>query len=143
MSYKNHNFILRFLINSVGAAFILLATLSYAQTPLASVSLAWNPSSDPGTVGYKLYYGTSSGNYTGSVNVGGATTTTLPALKPGATYYFVVTAYNAFGIESLPSNETSYHDKVSSVPVIVRAPQISSQQRPAIRSPMNIRSLRR
>jgi hypothetical protein len=38
-------------------------------------------------------------------NVPGAT---IPDLKPGRKYYFAVTAYNAFGMESLPSNEAKF-----------------------------------
>lgn len=37
----------------------------------STVSLGWNPVFD--TSGYKLYYGTSSGNYTGSADLGNAT----------------------------------------------------------------------
>ena len=57
--------------------------------------------------GYKIYYGTASGNYTQTVSVAGASTTqwTL-ALAPG-TYYFAMTALDASGGESSRTNEVS------------------------------------
>jgi len=54
--------------------------------------------------GYKLYYGTSSRNYSNNINVGMVTSYTVSGLAPG-TYYFTVTAYDASGNESGFSNE--------------------------------------
>lgn len=54
--------------------------------------------------GYKVYYGTSSGNYTDSIDVGNVTTYTIDKLSPG-TYYFAVTAYDIWGNESVRSDE--------------------------------------
>jgi hypothetical protein len=73
-----------------------------------SVNLAWSASPDPSATGYKVYYGATSGNYTNSLDVGNSTTAIIPGLTAGATYYFVVVAYDASGLESLPSNEVSY-----------------------------------
>jgi hypothetical protein len=66
--------------------------------------------------GYKVYYGISCGNYTNMKFVetayckdtGGKTECTfiVEGLEPG-TYYFAVTAYNSFGIESDFSNEVN------------------------------------
>ncbi len=56
--------------------------------------------------GYKIYYGTSSGNYTTILNVGNVTTYTISNLTPG-TYYFAVTAYDTQNLESTYSNEVS------------------------------------
>ena len=79
-----------------------------------SVSLIWEPPTinDDGTpltdlAGYKIYYGTSPGDYTRRIDVGIETTQfTVKGLKPG-TYYFVVTAYNVTRNESGYSNEVS------------------------------------
>jgi hypothetical protein len=64
-----------------------------------------------GLAGYKIYYGTASGNYMGSINVVGKNSTSMPAATltstvpaPG-TYYIAVTAYDSSGIESDYSNE--------------------------------------
>jgi len=74
----------------------------------ATVALAWDPpSSGAGIAGYRVYYGTSSGSYSQTINVGSTTTATVWNLAPGKTYYFVVTDYNSLGLESGASNEVS------------------------------------
>lgn len=55
--------------------------------------------------GYKLYYGTSSGVYTISVDVGNVASSLVTGLTSGTTYYFVVTAYDTIGNESGYSTE--------------------------------------
>jgi hypothetical protein len=74
----------------------------------AATTLAWNASSGVVT-GYRIYYGTSQGNYPLSVEVGNITQYPLSnlSLQVGTTYYFIVKAYNDAG-ESGPSNEESY-----------------------------------
>ena len=59
------------------------------------------------TTGYMLLIGPSSGNYTQSQNAGTATAATVSQLTSGSTYYFVVTAYNAAGIQGPVSDEVS------------------------------------
>jgi hypothetical protein len=58
-------------------------------------------------VGYKLYYGTSSGDYTTSVDVGDTLSGYVVGLTHGTTYYFAVTAYDISGNESAYSDEFS------------------------------------
>ena len=55
--------------------------------------------------GYKVYYGTSSGNYSQNINVGNVTTYTVNNLTEGVTYYFATAAYDTVGNESEHSNE--------------------------------------
>lgn len=55
---------------------------------------------------YRLYYGTTPGNYTAVLNVGSVTTYTVVNLASGS-YYFAVTACIANGLESAYSNEVS------------------------------------
>jgi crotonobetainyl-CoA:carnitine CoA-transferase CaiB-like acyl-CoA transferase len=58
--------------------------------------------------GYRIYYGTSAGALSQTIDVAGpaATTYALADLAPG-TYYFVVTAYNTAGIQSAQSSMAS------------------------------------
>jgi hypothetical protein len=49
--------------------------------------------------GYKVYYGTTPGVYT-SIVVGNASSYEITGLANGQTYYFTVTAYDTYGIES-------------------------------------------
>jgi hypothetical protein len=95
--------------------FILLASSS--AFALQSVTLAWDPSPDPSVTGYNVYYGAATHTYTNKINAGNATSVVVSNLVEGATYYFVVTAYNASGLESDPSNEVTY--AVPFPPVVV------------------------
>ncbi len=70
------------------------------------VTLAWNANPEPVLGGYRLYYGTSTGNYTSVVDVGKQTTYTVFGLENSKPYYFAVTAYDvARRVESGFSNE--------------------------------------
>jgi len=69
--------------------------------------LVWNANTDSVTTGYKIYYGTASGNYGIPINVGNVTTFTLTGLTQGQTYFLAATAYSASGLESGFSNEVS------------------------------------
>jgi len=80
-------------------------------TPDNSVTLVWdNPdgNSDGSDLndlaGYKIYYGTSSGNYTQSIDVGNITSAAISNLSSG-TWCFATTAYDTSGNESDYSNE--------------------------------------
>lgn len=81
-------------------------------TTAGSMTLAWDaPVGSNGTpvqniAGYKVHYGTSSGNYTKTLNTGTQTTCTINGLAPG-TYYVAVTCYDSLGKESSFSNEAS------------------------------------
>jgi hypothetical protein len=75
----------------------------------SSVTLAWDKSPSRAVKGYRLHCGLASGrSYSRIVDVGKVTTYKISNLIPGRKYYCVVTAYNAAGKESPPSNETSF-----------------------------------
>src|SRR5713101_1491218 len=93
---------------------VVLACLSlaFAATPTqaAQVQLAWNAPVQPNgivTAGYKLYYGSQSGQYQTPIPVGLTTTYTVTNLSAGQTYYFAVKDYDSTGTESALSNEVS------------------------------------
>jgi len=100
-----------------------LLTLLLPNTLLAGeVMLAWDPptQNEDGTflsdlAGYTIYYGTASGDYSNNINVGNVTTYQVNNLADGYTYYFVVTAYNTSGNESIYSNEINLY--ISSVDI--------------------------
>jgi uncharacterized protein YfaP (DUF2135 family) len=70
-----------------------------------------NTDGSPATdlAGYKIYYGTVSGKYTGCIDVGNATSipvTTLSSSVPvPGLYYIALIAYDSAGNESVYSNE--------------------------------------
>ncbi|MCK5511035.1 IPT/TIG domain-containing protein [Candidatus Parcubacteria bacterium] len=73
------------------------------------VALSWDETES--AVGYKLYYGISSGVYGGSEDVGDDTSIILSGLTNGSVYYFAVTAYDEYG------NESNYSLEKSGIPV--------------------------
>ena len=68
----------------------------------AAVTLAWNENSDEKVVGFRLHYGTISGAYEYSVDVGNNSSCTIAGLNEGATYFFAATAYNDNDMEYIP-----------------------------------------
>ena len=87
---------------------ILFCPLLIHHADAASVTLGWDPNEEPDVAGYKLYYGKASGTYESVVDVGNQTTYTISGFIEGEDYYFAVTAYNVYGLESGFSDEVSY-----------------------------------
>ncbi len=86
--------------------FISLFLIFGSQTTFAaSLNLAWNANTESDLAGYRIYYGTSSRNYTASAEPGKVTRYTLPNLNEGTTYYIVMTAFDTSLNESQKSNE--------------------------------------
>ena len=56
------------------------------------LTINWTANAEP-VDGYKIYYGTTSGNYTDSTDVGKTTNYTITGLTNGTTYYISVTAF--------------------------------------------------
>lgn len=104
-----------------------LGTLLLLLQGIWAVTLEWDPSPDAWVAGYAIHYGEASGNWTVRVDVGNRTSCTISNLIPGATYYFVATAYAADGQESLPSNEVAYTVPGEVTPP-TNAPPVSTNQ---------------
>lgn len=88
-------------------ATVVPATAPTLNTPTAgsqSVNFSWNSISDAD--GYKVKYGTSTGTYATTVDVGNPTSYSVTGLTNATTYYFVVVAYNSAGDGSV-SNEVN------------------------------------
>jgi hypothetical protein len=80
-----------------------------------SLTLTWDSSPSPEVVGYHLYCGAESGNYTNNTVTSNVMTVTVSGLSSGATYYFALTAVSADGQESDFSNEVTYRQELSGV----------------------------
>lgn len=86
--------------------FLMCATLIHAQ----SVTLSWDPSPTPNVVCYRIYFGTSSRNYSGFTDAGLALKQTV-ALPHSGRWFFAATAVGADGCESDFSNEVQWEAK--------------------------------
>jgi len=90
---------------------IALLLLCFTPADAAYLDLAWDANTEPDLAGYRLYYGTASGEYVDSIYVGNITTYRLDGLLEGVMYYIAVTAYDVYG------NESDFSDEVSSYTV--------------------------
>ena len=71
------------------------------------MTLAWDRNVEPQVAGYRVYHGTTSGNYTQNVDAGNNTTVTVTGLDVSKDYYFSVRAYDNLGSMSGFSAEVS------------------------------------
>jgi hypothetical protein len=78
-----------------------------ANSLASYLTLAWDPNTEPDLAGYRVYYGTTSGEYVDSIDVGNITTYRLDDLLDGVTYFIALTAYDTSGNESDFSHEVS------------------------------------
>ncbi|MBI5588815.1 MAG: PKD domain-containing protein [Deltaproteobacteria bacterium] len=104
----------KFLTYITGLTLFLFICLNSSAVFAGTATLSWTaPTTNAdGTAltdlaGYKVYYGTSTGNYTQTINVGNVMTYQVASLTDGGTYYFSVTAYDTAGNESGYSTEVS------------------------------------
>jgi hypothetical protein len=95
---------MRVLKTSTVLAAIVAAAISASMA--GTVSLRWDPSS--GATGYRVFYGTAPGSYSGQMDAGTATQATISGLTDCTTWYLAVKAYNAAGsLSATYSNEVS------------------------------------
>jgi hypothetical protein len=84
-------------------------TLTVSAPTTSSATLTWTPNTDADLAGYKIYRATASGAYGAALATVPAGTVTYQAtgLTANTTYFFVITAYDSAGNESLFSNEVN------------------------------------
>lgn len=94
-----------------------------------SVSLKWDAVTD--AAGYKVYYGTSEGVWTGVKSVGNVTSYTVSGLNANTNYFFKVVAFDAAMNDAQPSNIVS--DKTNETPVVLASStgNVSGNNNPA------------
>lgn len=98
------------------ALVLLVCTVSFVNAE--SITLAWDANTESDLDGYKLYYGTSTGNYLTPIDVGNVTTYELSGLDTGVTYYIALTAYDTV------NNESEKSDEISASPPDTEAPSV-------------------
>ena len=97
-----------FLIGILVFIFLPIGPSSAQDVHGANVNLAWDPNLEANLKGYKVYYGSASGNFSFMVDAGNRTSLTISGLEAGQTYYFAATAYGPAGEESGMSDELRY-----------------------------------
>src|SRR5687768_7937942 len=70
-----------------------------------TVTLVWDPNTESDLAGYLLSYGTASGQYTTTIDLGNVTTYVFEEPNPSVRYYLALRAYDADGLISPYSNE--------------------------------------
>lgn len=102
--------------SAAGAAVWTGVAAALVKTPsgLGSLSLAWDADTNPYTAGYRISYGTATGVYTNTVDVGLVTSyaiTNLPILDGfgvAITYYAIVQSIDVDGyLLGSPTSEVS------------------------------------
>lgn len=71
----------------------------------ADITIGWDKCPEADIAGYKIHYGTTSGNYAYSVDVGNYGNCSISGLVEGQTYYFAASSYTVDNIESEFSKE--------------------------------------
>jgi hypothetical protein len=101
-------------INILSVLLAIIISLNASVAFASVVALSWNAptaNADGTTLtdldGYKIYYGTSSGDYSEYIDVGNVLSYMVSDLENGVVYYFAVTAYDTSGNESDHSNDVS------------------------------------
>ncbi len=93
--------------NEITALIVIGFFLFFGAPPVfgASLNLAWNANTETDLAGYRIYYGTSSGNYTSVKEPGKVTSYVLSNLNEGTRYYITMSAFDTSLNESQKSVE--------------------------------------
>ena len=85
----------------------LIGILFTTQVYAIGFQADWNKNTEPDLAGYKVCYGTASGVYTTTLDVGLFNSVQVDALVPNVTYFVCVKAYDTSGNVSACSAEVS------------------------------------
>ncbi len=103
------------LVFTVFVSFLFIFSFSIQNAQAAEITLAWDQNPESDVIGYKVYYGQSSGSYSTTVDVGNYTSCVISGLDIDETYYSVVTAYDTSEDESAYSDEITYTVPANSI----------------------------
>ncbi len=98
-----------FISNAANSPTTLSLSGTGVSAPIQSVSLAWDASASPNVSGHHVDRGTQSGGPFSSINLFLVLSTTFTdsSVLAGKTYFYVVTAVDENGVESIFSNEVT------------------------------------
>ena len=98
---------LRTLLSVAFACLIGIQSMGAADATFNSVTLGWSANPEPDLVGYRLYFSQSTNEWTHVKPVGLVTEATVE-LPASGEWFFIITAKNEAGLESLPGNVVQY-----------------------------------
>jgi len=87
-----------------------------------SLTITWEPNTEPDLAGYFVYYGTKDRPYGNRIDVGGQTQYFIQNLKPGETYYVSVTAVDTAHNESVFLEQIAVTIKYTLIPLAEAGP---------------------
>ncbi len=115
-------------IRHAGVTTLLALFAAFCGTAAAeqSISLSWTASTDTNVVGYYLYYGTNSSNYSSSIDVGLNTMATITGLTgKSVNYYFAAASYNSARMQSPLSNQALFTTSSNAGPSLEALPSLA------------------
>jgi len=89
-------------------ALLALPAFGRSSQTVGRVRFSWDPNPEPIVTGYKIHWGTESGVYTESVDVGNVTEAVIQDFFEGVEFYAAITAYADTGEESDYSEEIRF-----------------------------------
>ncbi len=87
------------------------------------LDLTWTASTEPEITAYRVHWGTASGSWPNTVDVGRVSSARLDGVPEGVPVFVTLTALNSFSLESVLSSEvtcTSSHEKGWNAPAMVQ-----------------------
>jgi hypothetical protein len=113
-------------------ALVAAGLLVCSAVPVAAgtVTLAWDPNPETDIAGYVVFYGTSSGQYATSVDVGNQTFFQFTEPYSTTPYYFAVRAYNQAGSQSELSAEVSTANPATTLELTGMTSSVPAPQAP-------------
>jgi hypothetical protein len=91
----------------LASVFILCHVTARAGT-MGRARLTWEAAASTAVTGYRIHWGTASGVYTSSLDVGNATSVSVGDFAEGTEYYVAITAYGDAGQQSEYSDEVAF-----------------------------------
>lgn len=107
-------------IARIGAVVGFLSLCAGSVDAATPIALVWDRSPDPVT-GYLVMWGTQSGQYTQSLNVGNTTTTSILPTTANRVYYFAVKAYNSSGTSAPSPEVAAWYGVLATMPALATA----------------------
>jgi len=119
----------KFFVASVVGVCVFLIPNGVQSATNNSTTLQWAANQETDLAGYRVYHGTTTGNYGSPQSAGKTTSYQYPNLESNKTHYFSVTAFDTAGNESPPSLEVS--KEIIGPEQLAEAARLAGEQRVA------------